>query len=143
MDPLVVRTDDLVRVLEPIIREQDVVYRGVHGCSEHAPLKSNNRDSPVMTGREMLGTRAGLGKASLLRHFLKANPTQRTTNTCLEIADSLLTACCQSHALQDGRVPVYKSPRWKVAGWEREMRARGVDDPWGIVADERPLAAAA
>lgn len=70
-------------------------------------------------------------------------PESYSQTTALGAADSILTACGLSHCLADGSVPVYRNPYWSRETWEREMRARGVDDPWEIVADERPQAEAA
>jgi hypothetical protein len=134
-DPLVVRTADLARVLRPIIREQDEVYdRGL--CREALGRFPTDEEQLILSGVRMIEERCDL---QVRRIFA----SRRSPNITLGIADEILTKCGLAHFLQDGTVPVYRSSRWSIAGWEREMRARGVEDPWVLVEDERPTARAA
>jgi hypothetical protein len=132
-DPLVVRTDDLARVLEPIVAEQNTNYTLATGRLAGVGRTSGNpKHDPTLTGCRMLEERTGRNLSTLSRNVFAG----RTKHTTLDVADLLLTACGQAGALQDGRVPVYKSPIWGRGRWEAEIRARGIDDPWSIVEDE-------
>jgi hypothetical protein len=114
-DPLVVRTDDLRRVLIPI------------GAAE---VKKQVGDDVFAVVEKILRPDITKGYWS--------------KNTALGTADSILTSCGLSHCLAyGGSVPVYKNPGWSQKNWEREIRARGVDDPFSIVGDERPVMAVA
>jgi hypothetical protein len=114
-DSLVVRTRDLLRVLQPLVAEQDATYYalGVEGVD----------DDPLLSGRQMLRERCASALTGLL--------WSAGSLTSFSVADEILCKCGIPHLLTSGAVPVYKNPDWSDEYFEREMWKRGVEgDPW-------------
>lgn len=140
-DPLVVRTDDLVAAISPLVDEQDEAYRAIYSVpdGESGGRRAFRIDDPILSGRRMIEERCGLDpRSSLCRRILSSDDHQRSEWTSLAVADRILCGLGLAMLLSDGTIPIYQSGRYSDSTWERMMRERGVEgDPWEALGVER------
>lgn len=103
-DPLVVRTEELSSVLREWVKKHSAQY----------PTSSGYGNLDGYSAMQYMRTHSHYPISDRVLYRILSN---ESIHTSFAIADSLLSAVDQNHALHDGRVEVLQNPQWSMTRW--------------------------
>lgn len=123
---LVVRASELAEAMRPWVERERVKAKDAKAASSHGfrPNPMAHRMGPM----KWLSQETGLDESRVSRIYRCAH---KFVN--LDIAEKLLIAIGEQHAVHDGRIHILPNPAMKRATWRERMKAQGVRRPEDVL----------